>query len=373
MYVTDSRKQRRNQRRNRILIVFGVFIFGAFLVLRQPGLIPNPFQPTPTPTLSPANFLLTADVAYQEGRLADAIIAYKEYLALTPDDADVWAQLARLQIWAGDTADSLESARQAYRLNEDEPFNMAVLGWALDWNKDYDAAVKLAITAVDRDPQMAEARAYLSEIYADLGNWPRAIEEAQEAVRLDPDSPEGHRALGYAYNVQGKYQESIAAYDAAIEAAPQLARLYYEQGQNYVAEADYDRAVEAYRRAIRANPNFAAAYDALGWAYYYEDDPERAIIELERAVELDPNMAEAWAHLGMALYRRQRYEDAVEPLSKGVALGADNEGYYFTLGLAYLYGEPRNCEEARIWFQRALDKNPASQPALVGLRTCTDS
>ncbi len=372
MYVTDSRRQKQKQRRNRLLALLALILFVALLIVRQPGLIPNPFQPTPTPTVSPANFLLTADVAYQEGRLADAISAYKDYLALTPDDGDTWAQLARLQIWAGDTAASLDSARQAYKLDEENPFNMAVLGWALDWNKDYDAAVKLAINAVDRDPQMAEARAYLSEIYADLGNWPRALEEAQEAVRLDPQSPEGHRALGYAFNVKGEYKKSIAAYDAAIQAAPQLARLYYEQGQNYVAEGDYDRAVEAYRRAIKANPNYAAAYDALGWAYYYEDDPERAIIELERAVALDPTMPEAWSHLGMALYRRQRYEDAVAPLSKGVELGADNEGYYFTLGLAYLYGEPRNCEQARIWFQRALDKNPTSQPALVGLQTCSD-
>ncbi len=370
MYVTDSRKQRRARRRNRILIFLAVVLFVALLVLRQPGLIPNPFQPTPTPTPSPANFLLLAEVAYQEGRLADAIAAYKDYLAVQPEDDDAWAQMARLQIWNGETAGGLESARQAVKLSEDKPFNMAVLGWALDWHKDYNAASELAINAVDLDPQLAEARAYLSEIYADVGNWPRAVEEAQEAVRLNPTSPEGHRALGYAYNVQGEYEKSVAAYDEAIKVAPQLARLYYEQGQNFAALTDYDAAVEAYRKAIKTNPQYAAAYDALGWAYYYRDDPERAIIELQRAVELDPNMAEAWAHLGMSLYRRQRYEDAVEPLTKGIGLGAKNEGYFFTLGLAYVYGEPRDCAQAKPWFEQALAMNPNSQPALVGLRTC---
>ena len=195
-------------------------------------------------------------------------------------------------------------------------------------------------------------------------------------MRLNPQNVDAHRALAYAFNVQGKYRESIAAYTEAIAVHPRLARLYYELGLNHSALSNYDQAIEHYRQAIAINPTYAVAYDALGWAYYYQDDPERAIIELERAVAMDPENVEASAHLGMALYRRQRYEDAVAPLEKAVTLlmaqeKRVNEAYLYTLGLSYIYGEPRNCEAAVPWLEEALALNPFSQPALVGLQTCS--
>jgi tetratricopeptide (TPR) repeat protein len=90
-------------------------------------------------------------------------------------------------------------------------------------------------------------------------------------------------------------------------------------------------------------------------------------------VERNPNNTAALAHLGMALYRRQRYEDAVEPLEKAISQGAENEAYYYTLGLSYVYGEPRQCDKAIPWLEKALEINPYSQPALSGLRTCEEN
>ncbi len=341
------------------------------LVLRQPGWIPNPFEPTPTPTPAPATFLLAAEVAYQEGRLDDAIAAYSDYLALQPEDDAVWAQLARLQILNDQREEGLESAKKAMEIDRDDAYNNAIYGWALDWNRDYDRAIEFAIHAVDLDPLMAEARAYLAETYADLGNWRKAEDEGEEAVRLNPESVDANRALAYAYHIQGKYAQAIDYYQEAIRLHPQLARLYYETGLNFSALGEFEDAIEYYRQAIGVDPDYGVAYDALGWAYYYQDDPERAIIELERAVEIAPDNTEAFAHLGMALYRRQRYEDATEPLKHAIELGADdNEAYFYTLGLSYIYGDPRDCESAVIWLTKALELNPLSQPALVGLQTC---
>ena len=98
MYIRDSRKRKRQKRRNRILFLALLAAIAVAVAMQRPGLIPNPFQPTPTPTPAPATFLRDAELAYQEGRLIDAVTVYQSYLALAPEDGLVWAQLARLPI-----------------------------------------------------------------------------------------------------------------------------------------------------------------------------------------------------------------------------------------------------------------------------------
>jgi len=227
MYITDSRKRQKARRRKRVFVTLALLGLVIFLVYRQdPSWMINPFEPTPTPTTSPAVYLLNAELAASEGRLADAIDSYKQYLALVPDDAAIWAAVARWQIWQGDEEDALVSAQKAVELNKADPLANAVYAWALDWNGRIDDAISAAVHAIDLNPSQAEARAYMAEIYADAGNWPRALEEGNEAVRLNPQSVDARRALGYVFNSQGQYEKAIEQYQEAIRINPNLPRLW---------------------------------------------------------------------------------------------------------------------------------------------------
>jgi len=180
MYITDSRKRKKARRRKRILVILLLFI-GAFIFAyrQQPGWIPNPFEPTPTPTISPSVHLLDAEMAVSEGRLKDAIEAYKNYLAIVPDDAKTWTTLARWQIWQGEEADALKSARKAVELDKSDAMANAVLAWALDWNNQIDDAIAAAVHALDLNPNLAETHAYMAEIN-------KAAAEAAKLANMGP-------------------------------------------------------------------------------------------------------------------------------------------------------------------------------------------
>jgi len=236
------------------------------------------------------------------------------------------------------------------------------------------------------NPDYAEAHAYLAEIYADLGSWYDALDEAQLAVSLDERSVDAHRTLAYVYEVMGDYENAIVEYEAAIALHPRLSYLHVAVGRNYLAlsQPDYDQAIASFEKAIEINPDSAEGYDLLGWTYgFYKGEPDRAIIELERAVEIDPNYASAYGHLGWLHYAQRHYEDAIINFERAVQLGATSAEYYYELGLAYIYAATnglapgyseedlaRGCEKGLPWLDKALEVDPYCQPCWDGVNLC---
>jgi len=248
-------------------------------------------------------------------------------------------------------------------------------------------AESLCKEALRINSDYAEAHAYLAEIYADLGSWYDALDEAELAVSLDDRSVDAHRTLAYVYEVMGDYESAIVEYEAAIALHPRLGYLYTAVGRNYLAlsQPDYDKAIASFEKAIEISPNSAEGYDMLGWTYgFYKGEPDRAIIELERAVELDPNYASAYGHLGWLYYAKRNYEDAIINFERAVQLGTTSAEYYYELGLAYIYAATnglapgysqedlaRGCDKGLPWLDKALEIDPYCQPCWDGVDLCT--
>src|SRR5436309_1730877 len=93
--------------------------------------------------------------------------------------------------------------------------NYAVLCLALDWAGKYDDALAAGQQALNLDPNLLDAYAYLAEANADLNRTERALELAHKAVELDNNSWLAHRTLAYAYEHLGRYQNAASEYHRA--------------------------------------------------------------------------------------------------------------------------------------------------------------
>jgi Flp pilus assembly protein TadD len=93
-------------------------------------------------------------------------------------------------------------------------------------------------------------------------------------------------------------------------------------------------------------------------------DPARAVELARKAVELEPEDAEAWQALGWTLYRNGAWKESVESLSKSNALQKDpkggDSGQWF--GLAVAHWQLGNKEEARKWFDQAVEWMEKNDP-----------
>src|SRR5678815_3473182 len=92
MYLPKSSRWSMTRRRKRPNIfgwaVFGlVMLFGFYLNQVYLPSQPNPFDATPTPTRSPESLEYEGQKLFQEGKLDQAISAYKEAIKASPQDA----------------------------------------------------------------------------------------------------------------------------------------------------------------------------------------------------------------------------------------------------------------------------------------------
>jgi tetratricopeptide (TPR) repeat protein len=307
-----------------LVFLIGIYV-GYFNI--KPATLASRFEPTPTPTRSAILYIGDGDTYFADGKLKEAIAAYEQAIQIDPSQDVPYMRQSRLLIFTRDTGKALDRAAQAVALKPNNPENLAHYCRALDWEAQYAEAFDVCGCAIELNPSYAEAYAFLSEVYADTGNWQLARANAQKALDLNFQSMDAHHNMGYALEVQGRYPEAAKFYDNAITLAPNLAPLYIDAGRIYQnGLGDYETALKRYKKAIKLNPFDPEGYDLVGWAFYFNGDYVQAINALEQSLGVDPNYVNsfrkesAWGHLATVYYSRQNYEKAIEYFPKAIAL-----------------------------------------------------
>ncbi|HUS17155.1 MAG TPA: tetratricopeptide repeat protein, partial [Chloroflexia bacterium] len=184
-----------------------VLILGGLLLvsLRQQGMVQPLFIPTALPTRIPQVYADEAEAQFAAGNLKAAVAAYRQAVQADPKNLNYWVAMARIQVFAQQYEEALESADTALMVAPNDAKAKAVYAWALDWNVAYGCRCKTlaeaeaaAVTAIALDKNYAPAHAYYSEILNDSGKWEQGFREAETAQRLAPNLLEAERALGYA-------------------------------------------------------------------------------------------------------------------------------------------------------------------------------
>jgi tetratricopeptide (TPR) repeat protein len=373
-------KPKRRDSLGRVAVLTLLILFGLYVISRRQDWL-QPFAPTPTPTRTAASYFDEAEVLYREGRLDEAIAAFRDAYAREAESWIALSRLVRLMAFRNQAAGAIEEYGEDLRAF-DNAETYAVLCLAYDWDGQYEEALDACVRAVNQNPDHAEAHAYLSEVYSDLGNWGEAYDEAAKALEIDDRSIEAHRAMAYALEVRQDYEGAVEAYQRAIELHPRLSHLYAGLALNYRVLGNYDLAVEQLQRAVEVDPDNPEAYDQLGWTYYQMGDGERAVVEIKRALEVDPDFSPAYGHLGVIDYVRRRYEDAVPNFEKAISAGDASLEYYYELGLSYIYSYTnalqgytpeelvRGCELGIPWLDKALERDPYCRPCWDGIDVC---
>jgi tetratricopeptide (TPR) repeat protein len=375
MYL-DREYQPRRRRPGFFGRFWPLLLLGAVAILfyqtRPNWLAPRVTMPTPTPTVSVVAYVAEAQNALSRGDYAAALLAHQKIAAIEPANPEPWITMSRLLMIEQDVQGAFDAATRAVELDAKNPNALGALARAEDWLGDFESALNHALDAYELDPQNVETLAILAEVYTDVGNQDIAQQYLDEALALDPNHVLALRNQAYLHEKMGKYDDALVELDRALAQDPQRADLFMEKARIYrVGKGEFAKAIEAYRAAVDANKT-PVTLDALGEGLYNAGDHIQAVRILREAVEMDPNYGPALVHLGMALYARRNYEDAVTNLEKGLALIGDRarEDHLYTAGLAHINKEPRECALAEPWLRKALVENPASEPALAGLRIC---
>jgi TolB-like protein/DNA-binding SARP family transcriptional activator len=197
-------------------------------------------------------------------RLFDEAIARDPGYATALAWRAYWHLLRVGQGWSPDVRHDTEKAeqfaRRAIECDSAEPMGFAVFGQVASYlHKDFEAAFRHFETALDLNPNCAQAWMWSAAARAWMGDGRQAIEEINRAIALSPYDP-----LMYLYS-------TIAA-------------------MAYIADGQCDQAVECAFRSLRENKTNTSAHRLLVMALQLAGRTEQARRAAHELLELEPGL-----------------------------------------------------------------------------------
>jgi putative PEP-CTERM system TPR-repeat lipoprotein len=169
--------------------------------------------------------------------------------------------------------------------------------------------------ALQKDPDLADARALLGEAHLRLGDYPSALKELERALDLGLDNDRVRVALLRTKVRLGNYQEVIGALEDSGALEPRFAVILADA---YLQAGDAGKAEALYRQG----ESLSEGNLGLGLIAWQEGDLEQANRYLTEAVRLDRSNWEAWLRKGEYELSRGAYDEADAAFTEAVGLPA---------------------------------------------------
>jgi len=217
--------------------------------------------------------------------------------------------------------------------------------------KSIEAAREMFQKAIETDPEYAGAYAGLADSYSYLfmfwastqENLEEADRASRTAVELNPELAEARVARGVAVSLAKRYDEADREFRAAIQLNPSLFEAYYFYARGYYAQGKLDRAVYWFQRASEARPQDYQAPTLLGSALRGlglrsdSDLAYRKAVELAKThLELNPGDTRALYFSAIALSQiGEQKEEALLLAARALAIDPDEPQVLYNVACVY--------------------------------------
>ena len=330
-----------------MIILALLFVYRAF----ADGRITPILDATPTPTRTLNSYRQEGETHFQAGNLEKAIEAYYQALEIEPGNPELWAELARIQVYSTSqiTTDAgkktrleqaLASVEKGLEISPENSMLFAVKAFALDWygvssiagENWQDSLIKgeqAAVFALQYDNTNALALAYYAELLIDQQKWSQAEQYITQAIDRDPSLMDVHRVNGYVKESTANYKQAVEEYQKAIEIMPNLNFLYISLGANYRKLANlseitternyyYDLALGSFADAVRINDqlgvNDPIPYISIANTYVQQGEFFAAARNVLKGLSFNPADGTVYGQLGVVYYKARNYEGSILPL-----------------------------------------------------------
>jgi tetratricopeptide (TPR) repeat protein len=240
---------------------------------------------------------------------------------LHAEETDSFSRVATARVHAAEETDTFSRASTAQVYFEE--------GLSQVQRENYHGAVNCFRSAIEYDPELAEAQFNLGACYDRLGQFAQARPYYQRALELDQANARLHHLYGMALMRQGLTDEGIAALEQAVYLAPRDIDCLYNLAVGYVAVTQYAMAAASFEQVTSVVPSNSVVWFNLGLAYLYLQRTNDACAAWEH-VELDsPVAAEAYYRHGEVALARGDAERAMSDARMALALDPQMEAAQF--------------------------------------------
>ncbi|MEO8575516.1 MAG: protein kinase [Gemmatimonadales bacterium] len=230
-------------------------------------------------------------------------------------------------------------------------------------------ARKMFTRAIEVDPNYARAYAGIADccsilyMYFDAreANLKQADKASQTALDLDPDLAEAHSSRGLSYSLSKRYEKAQEEFEIAMKLDPKLYEAPYFYGRACLAQGKSFEAAPLFEKAAAIRPEdyqattfLASAYTAQGRIGEASKASRRAITAIEKWLDINPDDARAlnigatiWSNLGET-------EHALEWAKRSLSI--DPEDPQLLYNVACVYAIEGRKDDALQCLEEAIDK-----------------
>jgi len=247
----------------------------------------------------------------------------------------------------------------------------------------YEEASHDFTSAIERDPDYADAYFLRGRCAIDLGRVSAAAKDFTRAIELSPGNPSAYLERGKIHfiraislsNFKGRQEEGRIVFesDGASPAAAEEKRKAAADFQKAIdvsqrrddralmsafmalADGDSAAAVRHFTTSIAENEANPDAYYGRGFAHLLMGDFDLALRFFQDAVRLKPNLYNALSLSGLASYALGKLDDAEKYLRRALAAGNDRLAMN---NLAILYHGQRRYDEAIAVYDAMMRQEP---------------
>ncbi len=223
-----------------------------------------------------ARDFFAAAIQYDPGyALAHAMLAWTyAYDAMNGWSADREASLRR----------AIELASRSISLNDNSPVAYFVKGLAYRELGEYVKALVEAEKAIDNDPNYANGHLLLATLLVFAGRPEEGLERIRKAMLINPHHPYNYTLhLGQALYILGRYDEAVAAFEKGIASNPASQRLHVWMAAAYAQAGDAESAEWEVEQILTINPQFSLQRIEATFPFKDPADRERILQGLRKA------------------------------------------------------------------------------------------
>jgi tetratricopeptide (TPR) repeat protein len=300
-------------------------------------------------------------VFLHKGKFKEAEAIFEQEISLK---LDPWAYIGMARIHSESNLEkSKDFLNEALKISPNDLNVYMQLAWAYLWWGHLNKAMEYCQKALDVNPKRFEALTTKGFVQLNQGNYPEAKNIFQEQFRLDTQDIYTLYGLGSIYILEGEYDKAIQFYRNAQKQHSEDPWI-----NSYLATAlcqvgRYEEALTELKKSLSTHFNRDWVHTALSSVYLCTGDFEKSILEAEKAIELNPNSFSGYVCLGRVLERKKEWDKALQSYEKAIAINPRSLSSYASLGFFYI--QKGNDDKAIENIQKVLSVNPKDPEALI--------
>lgn len=331
------------------------------------------------------------DAHFQRGRVLSELKrfesanqSYRKALDLDPDYRGAWYNLGNNAYRQQDYQEAVNFYQRAQKKHPSAN-TLVALGWTYVAQGKTDSARYAYERAIDHDSLHALAHARLGQLYANEGNYKKALVHSRRALKLEPKNPKFRYAVGNQLLQFGRPEKAVDHLKTAVEQRPWHQGAHYNLGQaltrlgreeeaeKYLAEADSLEQQQSKIERLRSNakdaPDEPGRWVTLGKALRQSGRLKQARKAFSVALYLQPRNPALRNEIAKLASDLGEYEAAISHYRTLLRQTPSYVRGWFNLGV--VYARRGSTKKAKKAWEKVLEINPDHQKAKEYLASLT--